>query len=121
VAAEAHAAATASAIVAESLGGFPTRGDMRSVSHATLPEVESTRTIMSGSVGSDRRLEYAAVGDATNTASRLQSLSKQSAHQLFIAQSTRDKLGDTDGLVRLGSMQLSGRTEPCVVWTLPSG
>jgi hypothetical protein len=31
------------------------------------------------------------------------------------------KLGDADGLVRLGSMQLSGRTEPCVVWTLPSG
>jgi adenylate cyclase len=81
----------------------------------------NTGTIMSGSVGSDRRLEYAAVGDATNTASRLQSLSKQSAHQLFMAQSTRDKLGDTDGLVRLGPMQLSGRTEPCVVWTLPSG
>jgi len=81
----------------------------------------NTGTIMSGSVGSDRRLEYAAVGDATNTASRLQSLSKQSAHQLFIAQSTRDKLGDADGLVRLGPMQLSGRTEPCVVWTLPGG
>jgi hypothetical protein len=42
VAADVQAAATASAIVAESLGGFPTRGDMRSVSHATLPEVEST-------------------------------------------------------------------------------
>jgi adenylate cyclase len=81
----------------------------------------NTGTIMSGSVGSDRRLEYAAVGDATNTASRLQSLSKQSAHQLFIAQSTRDKLGESDGLVRLGPMQLSGRTEPCVVWTLPDG
>jgi adenylate cyclase len=81
----------------------------------------NTGTIMSGSVGSDRRLEYAAVGDATNTASRLQSLSKQSAHQLFMAQSTRDKLGDADGLVRLGPMQLSGRTEPCVVWTLPGG
>jgi adenylate cyclase len=63
--------------------------------------------------------EYAAVGDATNTASRLQSLSKQSEHQLFVAQSTRDKLGHADGLVRLGPMQLTGRAEPCVVWTLP--
>ena len=79
----------------------------------------NTGTIISGSVGSDRRLEYAAVGDATNTASRLQSLSKQSEHQLFIAQSTRDKLGEPDGLVRLGPMELAGRTEPCVVWTLP--
>jgi adenylate cyclase len=79
----------------------------------------NTGTIISGSVGSDRRLEYAAVGDATNTASRLQSLSKQSEHQLFVAQSTRDRLGHADGLVRLGPMQLTGRAEPCVVWTLP--
>jgi adenylate cyclase len=78
----------------------------------------NTGTIMSGSVGSERRLEYAAVGDATNTASRLQSLSKQSDHQLFVAQSTRDALGDADGLVRLGPMELPGRREPCTVWTL---
>ena len=78
----------------------------------------NTGPIMSGSVGSDRRLEYAAVGDATNTASRLQSLSKQSEHQLFVAQSTRDALGDSDGLVLLGPMDLPGRREPCTVWTL---
>jgi adenylate cyclase len=78
----------------------------------------NTGTIMSGSVGSDRRLEYAAVGDATNTASRLQSLSKQSDHQLFVAQSTRDALGDADGLVLLGPVDLPGRREPCTVWTL---
>jgi adenylate cyclase len=78
----------------------------------------NTGTIMSGSVGSDRRLEYAAVGDATNTASRLQSLSKQSEHQLFVAQSTRDALGDADGLVLLGPMDLPGRREPCTVWTI---
>jgi adenylate cyclase len=78
----------------------------------------NTGTIMSGSVGSDRRLEYAAVGDATNTASRLQSLSKQSEHQLFVAQSTRDALGDADGLVMLGPVDLPGRREPCTVWTL---
>jgi adenylate cyclase len=79
----------------------------------------NTGTIMSGSVGSDRRLEYAAVGDATNTAARLQALSKRSEHQLFIAQSTHDALNDANGLVLLGPMDLPGRREPCVVWTLP--
>jgi adenylate cyclase len=79
----------------------------------------NTGTIMSGSVGSDRRLEYAAVGDATNTAARLQALSKRSEHQLFVAQSTRDALQDADGLVLLGPMELPGRREPCVVWTIP--
>jgi adenylate cyclase len=78
----------------------------------------NTGTIMSGSVGSDRRLEYAVVGDATNTAARLQSLSKESEHQIFVAQSTHDALADADGLIRLGPMELPGRREPCVVWTL---
>jgi adenylate cyclase len=79
----------------------------------------NTGMIMSGSVGSERRLEYAAVGDATNTAARLQALSKESPHQLFVAQRTRDKLADADGLVLLGPLELRGRSEPCVVWTLP--
>ena len=33
--------------------------------------------VMSGNVGSERRMEYAAVGDTTNIASRLQSLTAQ--------------------------------------------
>ena len=80
----------------------------------------NTGVVMSGSVGSDRRLEYAAVGDATNTAARLQALSKESEHQLFVAESTRDAIGGGDGLVWLGPMEIRGRAERIVVWTLAS-
>jgi adenylate cyclase len=77
----------------------------------------NTGPVMSGSVGSERRLEYAAVGDATNTAARLQALSKESEHQLFVAESTKDALGDSNALSRLGPVELRGRAEPIVVWT----
>ena len=49
-------------------------------------------TVMSGQVGSQRRIEYTAIGDTTNTAARLEGMTKGSGHQLFIADSTQQAL-----------------------------
>ena len=40
--------------------------------------------VMSGNVGSARRLEYAAIGDTTNTAARLEGMTKGTPYQLFV-------------------------------------
>ena len=40
--------------------------------------------VMSGNVGSERRLEYTALGDTTNTAARLEGMTKGTPHQLFV-------------------------------------
>ena len=45
--------------------------------------------VMSGNVGSERRMEYTAIGDTTNTAARLEGMTKGTEHQLFISDSTR--------------------------------
>ena len=48
--------------------------------------------VMSGNVGSERRLEYTALGDTTNTAARLEGMTKGTPHQLFVADTTREML-----------------------------
>jgi adenylate cyclase len=74
--------------------------------------------VMSGNVGSERRLEYTTVGDTTNVASRLQSLTKELGVPLAAAQSTRDRLRDQTALAEVGEVTIRGRTEPETVWTL---
>jgi adenylate cyclase len=75
-------------------------------------------TVMSGPVGSLRRIEYAAVGDATNVAARLQALSRELDGHLFVAASTYNLLGvaDTEGLRPCGDVMLKGRREPVTVY-----
>ncbi|MFF0220288.1 adenylate/guanylate cyclase domain-containing protein [Streptomyces vinaceus] len=75
--------------------------------------------VMSGTVGSERRLEYAAVGDTTNTASRLEQLTKQLDHDILLAGSTRRLLPDSpNDVVPVGSVTLRGRVEPVEVFAL---
>ena len=46
--------------------------------------------VMSGNVGSERRVEYTAVGDTTNSAARIEQLTKGTPHQLMLSGSTKD-------------------------------
>jgi len=75
--------------------------------------------VMSGNVGSDRRMEYAAVGDTTNSASRLQALTKDTPHMVLIADTTRAALTRVAGdLVPVGAMDVRGKAVPTAAWTL---
>ena len=49
-------------------------------------------TVMAGNVGSEQRVEYTALGDTTNTASRLEGMTKGSGHMLFVADTTRERM-----------------------------
>ena len=52
----------------------------------------NTGPVMSGNVGSERRLEYTALGDTTNTAARLEGMTKGTPHQLYISDTTKQTL-----------------------------
>jgi adenylate cyclase len=76
-------------------------------------------TVMSGQVGSERRIEYTAIGDTTNTAARLEGMTKGSGHQVFIADSTKvARRGDEVELQIVGEHEVRGRTHTITVWTL---
>jgi adenylate cyclase len=79
----------------------------------------NTGQVMSGNVGSERRMEYTAVGDTTNTASRIEGMTKGTPHQLFISDATRALLKtEVEGLIEYGDVPVRGRQEPIKLWAL---
>jgi adenylate cyclase len=76
--------------------------------------------VMSGNVGSERRLEYTAIGDTTNTAARLEGMTKGTPHMLFVAESTREMLRTpVDELFFVGDFEVRGREARIRLWSLP--
>jgi adenylate cyclase len=76
-------------------------------------------TVMAGNVGSEERVEYTAVGDTTNTAARLEGMTKNHQAMLFIATSTRERLhGGAEELAHVGDFEVRGRAAKLGVWTI---
>ncbi len=74
--------------------------------------------VMSGNVGSRRRLEYAAVGNPTNTASRLEAMTRELGLPLLIADATVSLLrGPAADLVAVGELPLRGKSGGTRVWS----
>ena len=75
--------------------------------------------VMSGNVGSERRLEYTALGDTTNTAARLEGMTKGTPYQLYVADSTYRMLQrPVDDLVQVGEAEVRGRIAKVLLWSL---
>src|SRR3954471_16169117 len=75
--------------------------------------------VMSGNVGSERRLEYTALGDTTNTAARLEGMTKGTPHQLFISDTTKQMLTrPVDDLVAVGEAEVRGRQAKVLLWSV---
>lgn len=75
--------------------------------------------VVSGLVGSERRVEYAAVGATTNVAARLQGLGREHPGQVFLSRETAAAITDPlPPLHELGPVTLRGRAVPILVLVL---
>jgi adenylate cyclase len=76
--------------------------------------------VMSGNVGSEQRLEYTALGDTTNTAARLEGMTKGTPHQLYMADSTRAMLlNQPTDLLYVDEFEVRGREAKVKIWSTP--
>jgi adenylate cyclase len=79
----------------------------------------NTGPFMSGNVGSERRLEYTAIGDTINTASRIEGMTKGTPYSLLFAEETRLALGDdVPDLVFFGESPVRGRSATIKLWSV---
>ncbi len=78
----------------------------------------SSGRLRSGNVGSADRVEYAAIGDATNTAARLQARTREAGVPALIAASVLERLPHgVSGLVDAGEHAVAGKKEPIRAYT----
>jgi adenylate cyclase len=77
-----------------------------------------TGMVVLGNVGSSKKMEYTALGETVNVASRLEGLNKECKTKLLMSEETRKRLPDSLKTVCLGSRKVSGMDEPVTVYTL---
>jgi adenylate cyclase len=79
----------------------------------------TTGPFVAGNVGSEKRLEYTAMGDTINTASRLEAATKKSGYSLFLAESTKDALTrPATDLVFVDEVDVRGRAGKVRIWSI---
>ena len=76
----------------------------------------NTGTAVIGNMGSDTRFDYSAIGDAVNTAARLESATKEVGVDILIGESTANK--SQIELKLLKPISVKGKSKPLTIYTI---
>jgi adenylate cyclase len=75
--------------------------------------------VMSGNVGSEKRLAYTTIGDTTNTAARLEGMTKGTDFSIFLSEATKEALSEEpEDLVFVGEYEIRGRVEKLTIYSV---
>ncbi|MDH3645843.1 MAG: GAF domain-containing protein [Gammaproteobacteria bacterium] len=76
----------------------------------------NTGLVVSGNIGSPKRMDYTMIGDGVNLAARLESACKQYSARILISEFTRAKLRGTYRLRDVDLVVVKGKTKPVGVY-----
>jgi adenylate cyclase len=76
----------------------------------------NTDNVVSGNIGSPRRMDYTIIGDGVNLASRLESACKQYYARILISENTYKRLRGTYRLREVDSVVVKGKHEPVNIY-----
>lgn len=78
----------------------------------------NTDSIVSGNIGSPKRMDYTMIGDGVNLAARLESACKQYSARILISEFTHAKLKGTYRARNVDRVVVKGKTEPVGVYEI---
>jgi len=78
----------------------------------------NTDTIVSGNIGSAKRMDYTAIGDGVNVASRLESACKEYSAQILCSENTYKKLKGSYWAREIDRVIVKGKTAPVGVYEI---